>query len=259
MSAVEPTRIGDQPCGVWSWQPPPGLVESLSDLFDRGLAATPRRGSGPVRCRGVGARQCGTSPGVQPCRRPLHLDVHVAPRPWPPAPAGQPTRRCASARALPGAAPGPCLRRPDLHRRHRQHRHGDAGGSWSPPLARPGGLARPPTASPLVGDYLPLHLAGSNLYLDRLWTDEVLVAADFSALRRHAVGRRRRGSTRRRRGGVLPGRGPVGNPSASPALPWCVRGSRSSWVAPARGRRRRWPEPWPSSSGRRQPQGTVRR
>jgi len=35
-------------------------------------------------------------------------------------------------------------------------------------------------ASPLVGDDLPLHLAGSNLYLDRLWADEVLVAADIS-------------------------------------------------------------------------------
>ena len=36
MSAVEPARVGDQPCGVWSWQPPAQLVESLSDLFDRG-------------------------------------------------------------------------------------------------------------------------------------------------------------------------------------------------------------------------------
>jgi exodeoxyribonuclease V beta subunit len=36
MSALEPTRIGGHPCGVWSWRPPPGLVESLSDLFDEG-------------------------------------------------------------------------------------------------------------------------------------------------------------------------------------------------------------------------------
>ncbi|HEX4433527.1 MAG TPA: exodeoxyribonuclease V subunit alpha [Acidimicrobiales bacterium] len=34
-------------------------------------------------------------------------------------------------------------------------------------------------ASPLVGDDLPLHLVGSNLYLDRLWADEVLVATDL--------------------------------------------------------------------------------
>ena len=36
MSAVEPARAGEQPCGVWSWRPPAPLVESLSDLFDRG-------------------------------------------------------------------------------------------------------------------------------------------------------------------------------------------------------------------------------
>lgn len=33
--------------------------------------------------------------------------------------------------------------------------------------------------SPLVGDDRPLHLAGSTLYLDRLWTDERQVAADL--------------------------------------------------------------------------------
>ena len=36
MSVVEPARAGDQPCGVWSWRPPAPLVESLSELFDRG-------------------------------------------------------------------------------------------------------------------------------------------------------------------------------------------------------------------------------
>jgi exodeoxyribonuclease V beta subunit len=39
MSAPEPVWVGDRPCGVWSWQPAPGLVEALSDLFDRGAAA----------------------------------------------------------------------------------------------------------------------------------------------------------------------------------------------------------------------------
>ena len=37
MSASEPTRVGEHPVGVWFWRPPPGLVESLSDLFDRGV------------------------------------------------------------------------------------------------------------------------------------------------------------------------------------------------------------------------------
>jgi exodeoxyribonuclease V beta subunit len=36
MSAREPVLYGEQPCGVWSWHPPAGLVESLSELFDRG-------------------------------------------------------------------------------------------------------------------------------------------------------------------------------------------------------------------------------
>ena len=36
MSALEPARAGEQPCGVWSWRPPARLVESLSELFDQG-------------------------------------------------------------------------------------------------------------------------------------------------------------------------------------------------------------------------------
>ncbi len=38
MSAPEPARVDGRPCGVWSWQPPPALVEALSDLFDGGAA-----------------------------------------------------------------------------------------------------------------------------------------------------------------------------------------------------------------------------
>jgi exodeoxyribonuclease V beta subunit len=38
MSAVELSETDGQPCGVWSWQPPASLVESLSTLFDRGAA-----------------------------------------------------------------------------------------------------------------------------------------------------------------------------------------------------------------------------
>ncbi len=36
MSSTEFPQVGNQPCGVWSWQPPAQAVEALSDLFDRG-------------------------------------------------------------------------------------------------------------------------------------------------------------------------------------------------------------------------------
>ncbi len=36
MSALEPAGVVDHPCGVWAWRPPVPLVESLSELFDRG-------------------------------------------------------------------------------------------------------------------------------------------------------------------------------------------------------------------------------
>ena len=36
LSALEPASVGDHPCGVWAWRPPVLLVESLSELFDRG-------------------------------------------------------------------------------------------------------------------------------------------------------------------------------------------------------------------------------
>jgi exodeoxyribonuclease V beta subunit len=39
MSAAEPIRVGDRPCGVWSWHPKPELVEVLSNLFDEGSGA----------------------------------------------------------------------------------------------------------------------------------------------------------------------------------------------------------------------------
>ena len=38
------------------------------------------------------------------------------------------------------------------------------------------------SASHVVGDDLPLHLSGTNLYLNRLWLDEVQVASDLQAL-----------------------------------------------------------------------------
>ena len=39
MTGNPDARVGHQPCGVWSWQPPPGMVETVSDLLDEG--ATP--------------------------------------------------------------------------------------------------------------------------------------------------------------------------------------------------------------------------
>jgi exodeoxyribonuclease V beta subunit len=39
MSAVEPAATGELPHGVWSWRPPAGLVEAMSDLFDRGVGS----------------------------------------------------------------------------------------------------------------------------------------------------------------------------------------------------------------------------
>lgn len=36
MSRLSPSFDGE-PCGVWSWRPPAGLIEAVSDLFDRGI------------------------------------------------------------------------------------------------------------------------------------------------------------------------------------------------------------------------------
>jgi exodeoxyribonuclease V beta subunit len=39
MSGGATPRVSGQPCGVFAWRPPPGLVEALSDLLDRGAVA----------------------------------------------------------------------------------------------------------------------------------------------------------------------------------------------------------------------------
>ncbi|MDP8969659.1 MAG: UvrD-helicase domain-containing protein, partial [Actinomycetota bacterium] len=39
MTGPQTPRVDGQPCGVFAWRPPAGLVEALSDLFDRGVAA----------------------------------------------------------------------------------------------------------------------------------------------------------------------------------------------------------------------------
>ncbi len=39
MSSPEHPRVGTQPCGVWSWAVPAGVVTALSDLLERGVVA----------------------------------------------------------------------------------------------------------------------------------------------------------------------------------------------------------------------------
>ncbi len=36
MTGNRDARVGDQPCGVWSWRPPAGVIEAVSDLLDEG-------------------------------------------------------------------------------------------------------------------------------------------------------------------------------------------------------------------------------
>jgi exodeoxyribonuclease V beta subunit len=36
MTGAETPRVGAQPCGVFAWRPPLGLIAALSDLLDRG-------------------------------------------------------------------------------------------------------------------------------------------------------------------------------------------------------------------------------
>jgi exodeoxyribonuclease V beta subunit len=36
MSGPSTSRVNGQPCGVFAWHPPAGLIVALSDLFDRG-------------------------------------------------------------------------------------------------------------------------------------------------------------------------------------------------------------------------------
>jgi exodeoxyribonuclease V alpha subunit len=50
------------------------------------------------------------------------------------------------------------------------------------PWPDPGAWRAAMSSSPLVGDERPLHLAGANLYLNRLWTDEVQVTSDLLEL-----------------------------------------------------------------------------
>ncbi len=50
------------------------------------------------------------------------------------------------------------------------------------PWPHPGAWLAAMSESPLVGDERPLRLSGTNLYLNRLWVDEVQVASDLLEL-----------------------------------------------------------------------------
>ena len=39
MIGADVPRVDGQPCGVFSWSPPPALVVAVSDLLDTGVAA----------------------------------------------------------------------------------------------------------------------------------------------------------------------------------------------------------------------------
>ncbi len=82
----------------------------------------------------------------------------------------------------PGAAARPRVRRPADHPADRQQRPRSAPADldalpWPDPEAWLDAMAQ----SPLVGDGNPLYLAGSNLYLNRLWLDECQVATELLA------------------------------------------------------------------------------
>jgi len=36
MTGDPDARVGEHPCGVWSWQPPAAVIETVSDLLDQG-------------------------------------------------------------------------------------------------------------------------------------------------------------------------------------------------------------------------------
>ena len=110
--------------------------------------------------------------------------------------------------------------------------------------------------SPLVGDGKPLHLAGSKLYLNRLWLDECLVAAELLAPRRDR-GDRRRSDTSARSGSRssspkrIPSRRIPTICSPWPPRPPSCAGFPSSRGGQGRGRPRPWRVCWHCSTSRR--------
>ena len=119
---------------------------------------------------------------------------------------------------------------------------------WPDPGAWLDAMAR----SPLVGEGKPLHLAGSNLYLNRLWLDECEVAHELLA----RAGTEEvdvdvallRAGLRQLFGEDDPRRATRTTCSHWPPRPPFCAGSRSSPAGPGRGRPRRWRACWGCST-----------
>ena len=187
MTGPDTPRVDGQPCGVFAWRPPTPLVEALSDLLDRGGAASvsalddgrPNDARLVQRAAGIAARvQRGRRAGRR--RRPRRPPARATRRrSRTRARCSRPRSPCArpgsapSASTSPRSAPPP---RPTSSRRSTCRRcPGRNPQTWVESLA----------ASPLVaagedgGDDRPLRLVGTTLYLDRYWRDERSVAADL--------------------------------------------------------------------------------
>ena len=194
MSAAEtPSDVGEPPRGVWSWRPPAALVEALSDLFDRGASrmTDSRRRRLRRRRRAAAPRdRCAPSTGRHPRPRPtsmsrsrlarlgvdddaVRLGAAFAAR------APRLGHVCVDLASIGSTASSDTDTAGRPRRAALARRRGVDRRAWRP--ARWSGTDR------------PLHLAGTNLYLDRLWADECLVATDLLARAATAPCRGRRG------------------------------------------------------------------
>ena len=278
MSGPDTPLVDGQPCGVFGWRPPVGLITGLSDLLDgepdadvgpavrRDRGARRQRAARPTRCRARSSSRttlstCGwrwARPGCSATstRRGVltAADVHVAARL---AQLGRRARRARSRLAVALAV------------------RGVRSGSVCVDLAQvatPVGAGRPGAAvagrrrwlaavlaSPLVGAGKPLRWEYGLLYLDRYRRQEEQVRRDLLARGRPAaaVGRRRRAG--RRTAPAVPRRGrraaaargrrspPPGGrrcsaagpaPARPPPSPGCWR---CCWTSRARRCGWRWP------------------
>jgi hypothetical protein len=196
MAGPDTPRVGDVPCGVFSWRPPAALVTDLSDLLDGrdpeestvSTTTDPSATTRPV----VPPQPSPGRPGAGPARR--GAAGHVQRRRG--APAGGRAHRAGGgadgrgARGAGAARPGPDrpgapqrlgLRGPRRRQQHRVRRVGGTGRPRRPPLARPDGWVTACRASPLVGvgaggdGSRPLRWHDGQLYLERYWQQEELV------------------------------------------------------------------------------------
>ena len=192
MTGADVPRVGRQPCGVFAWRPPAGLVVALSDLFDRGAAGDVTDAStapvGPDRADvAAGPAGAGLLRDVQHRRACSSPPTCTSPS-GSARSAARPTTSCCSAAALAVRAPRLAHVCIDLAAVR------DTGDERARRARRPAGACRGPTstdwvaalsASPLVavGDDgpadRPLRLDGTRLYLDRYWREERRIAADL--------------------------------------------------------------------------------